>query len=325
MKLDAVESSGESPQVQSLTKMHIPPVVTVAILLGFAAVLAMVVSGSQLLQMAAVGVFVVAFGFLGWLILKDTSRARDTQLAKTARLLRLAHDNGWQYVASGGAGTHAGTFFTAGNSTNYSHVIAAPTFEVGECTTSYGSGRSKRQYRFAYLAMPLDRHIPNMLLDSKSNNVSLFGFEISNLPITYDKSQIVSLEGDFDKYFTLYAPGGYDTDVRYVFTPDLMQLLIAESDSTDIEIIDNTIVMYMARYDMTDVAFWRRIESIVETVGTKITRQTENYKDDRTGNGTVSFEGRRLKRKISIIAIAFAVLAFTLQFIDIVITFLGIE
>lgn len=40
---------------------------------------------------------------------------------------------------------------------------------------------------------------------------------------------MLSLEGDFDRYFTLYCPGDYERDALYVFTPDLLALLIDES------------------------------------------------------------------------------------------------
>ena len=39
------------------------------------------------------------------------------------------------------------------------------------------------------------------------------------------RTQVLSLEGDFDRYFTLYCPKEYERDALYVFTPDLMALL----------------------------------------------------------------------------------------------------
>ena len=75
-----------------------------------------------------------------------------------------------------------------------------------------------------------------MVLDARSNN-GLFGG--TNLPSQFSKDQILSLEGDFSEYFTLYCPREYERDALYVFTPDLMALLIDQTSTFDVEIVDD--------------------------------------------------------------------------------------
>ncbi|MEO7546479.1 MAG: hypothetical protein ABIT21_09370 [Terrimesophilobacter sp.] len=76
--------------------------------------------------------------------------------------------------------------------------------------------------------------VPNMILDAKSNN-----FLWTNLPQNFSRNQVLSLEGDFDKHFTLYCPKEYEHDALYVFTPDLMTRLIDHAAGYDVELVDD--------------------------------------------------------------------------------------
>ena len=88
-------------------------------------------------------------------------------------------------------------------------------------------------------------------------------------------NQVVLLEGDFNSYFTLYAPQGYGTDVRYVLTPDLMALLVDEAGSYDVETIDDTLVIYARKeFDLGDPATHERLLRLLATVGAKTVLRT---------------------------------------------------
>jgi hypothetical protein len=249
------------------------------------------------------------------LVIARKKKNYDIQTA--IEISRLAEANGWSYVYYK-ANTHfAGILFTAGHHYRFTNVVNGPGFQVGQCKFKTGSGRSEREYHYAYLAIPLQRELPNMVLDSKSNNYQLLGMEISNLPETLNKDQVISLEGDFDKYYTLYAPKDYDADVRYVFTPDLMQALIRESDSIDIEILDNTMLVYLGKNDIGTIEFWQRIGRFMDIVGDKIQRQTQNYSDDKSlVSGVVAPQGRQLRRGVSTVSVVLAVLYVLLQLLD---------
>src|SRR5690606_7535742 len=99
-----------------------------------------------------------------------------------------------------------------------------------------GSGKSRSVHQWGFLAVGLDRRLPHMVLDSRANNRML---GLSNLPAGFRRDQILSLEGDFDRYFTLYCPKEYERDALYVFTPDLMALLIDEAAPYDVEVVDH--------------------------------------------------------------------------------------
>ena len=46
-----------------------------------------------------------------------------------------------------------------------------------------------------------------------------------------------TLEGDFDRHFTLYAPDGYGRDALYLLTPDLMSRLIDSARAFDVSLL----------------------------------------------------------------------------------------
>ncbi len=130
------------------------------------------------------------------------------------------------------------------------------------------------------------------------------------------RDQVLPLEGDFDKHFTLYCPQEYEQDALYIFTPDLMALLIDEAAPFDVELVDQWMFVYSAKpFAMTDPAVLQRLFTIADTVGAKALDQTEHYADDRVGDGAANIvapQGARLKRGVSTLGIVIiaALIAF---------------
>jgi hypothetical protein len=122
----------------------------------------------------------------------------------------------------------------------------------------------------------------------------------TRFPVSFSSHQTLSLEGDFDRYFTLYVPRDYERDALYVFTPDLMALLIDEAAPFDVEIIDDWMYIYSHRpFEMATTDAYARLDRIVETVGAKARRQSSRYWDDRVAPRDVNLvaqHGRRLRR-----------------------------
>jgi hypothetical protein len=126
---------------------------------------------------------------------------------------------------------------------------------------------------WGYLALKLDRNLPNLLLTSKRR-----AGNGAKLPVSPDDRQILSLEGDFDRYFTLYCPQQFESDALYVFTPDLMALLIDKAAPFDVEIVEGWMFFYVPKaFDSLDPAVYRRLFAIVTTIGAKLVRQTAHY------------------------------------------------
>ncbi len=55
---------------------------------------------------------------------------------------------------------------------------------------------------------------------------------------------MISLEGDFNKYFTLKITKNYQIEALEIFTPDVMAELIDKAKNFSLEIINNNVFIY---------------------------------------------------------------------------------
>jgi hypothetical protein len=232
----------------------------------------------------------------------------DGNWATWMRLSQFAAANGMQFRTRSANPSYTGMIFSLGdNRSAFNHLSSTSGryFDLGDYEYTTGSGKSRTTHYWGFLALHLDRKLPNMVLDSKQNN-ALFG---SDLPITFKRDQILSLEGDFDKHFTLYCPREYEQDALYVFTPDLMALLIDDAGSFDVEIVDDWMFIYSPhKIPALSVPAYARLFGIVQTVGNKTISQTANYHDDRVASpaaNIVAPAGQRLRHGTSIGALVF--------------------
>jgi hypothetical protein len=241
------------------------------------------------------------------------------QLAATRDLRAFAAANGWRYdetapppasvglweqVATGvvrdrvtGEGWEAGHI--TGGDRSASKVEQHGGWTV---TTTVSVSTPVRSLELGYLAIALPRRVPNMVLDARSNDRGGF----SSLVRRPAASQHLSLEGDFDTRFRLYVPAGYERDALYVFTPDLMALLIDETGDLDVELRDDRLIVYKpGGFDLADPAVWQRFDRIRATVGAKTWDRTDLYADERAAPelqydaaGTVASGGARLRSRM---------------------------
>ena len=121
-----------------------------------------------------------------------------------------------------------------------------------------------------------------MVLDAKANDTIR-----SNLPSIFDTSRRLSLEGNFDSYFTLYAPSGNKTDALYLFTPDVMQAFVARASDFDVEIVDDTVYMYRSKgFDLQDADSLAQSVCIIGMLRAQLGKQVERYSAASTATPT---------------------------------------
>lgn len=216
-----------------------------------------------------------------------------------ARLVKFAATNGLGVHADVSNPGYAGMIYSIGHTRSIKEALVfSDGLELGNYQYVTGSGKSRAEHNFGYMRFRLSRALPHMVLDAKENNV--FGF-LSNLPASFNRSQTLSLEGEFDKHFTLYAPKQYERDALYVFTPDVMAALIDYGRKYDIEIIDREIFLYYpAPFKLTSPEEIQRLLSIATLLTKEVHEQAVNYRDERTSQSTrgvaVAVQGSRLKR-----------------------------
>lgn len=290
-------------------------------ILGFTGIMAtfaaQAVSAGSPIAIAAIifPLFVLGIVLLIVVVVVRAAIGSGSRWEKWLRFEKFAAANGLVFSPRDANPQYPGMIFSGGRDrAAIEHFRSASDrfLDYGTYRYKTGSGKNESTHSWGFMALQLDRALPNMVLDSKANN-GLFGG--SNLPATFTKDQVLSLEGDFDNYFTLYCPKQYERDALYVFTPDLMALLIDNVAPFDVEIVDKWMFIYSAAaFDLRQPALHQRLLRIVDLVGGKTLAQTDRYSDERVGDfaaNLVAPQGQRLKRGISIGAIVFFVLFAT--------------
>lgn len=229
--------------------------------------------------------------------------------ARRVRIDRRATAHGLTYSATEPLGRFAGTALTRPGALFATDVVfgdvdpapgiapgfaadpapgTAPGFAAG--TFAPGTGFTVRRAGFIQLA-----------LESPTPHIALVNHRSAVLRHTGSRilaAQRLRLEGDFDRTFTLYCPTGYERDALYIFTPDLMALLLDVASDCEIELVDGWLVAYVGR----PWRLWRGRDfaamiALVDAVSAKARRRTRRYQDDRALRGVVAPEGRRLRAR----------------------------
>lgn len=227
------------------------------------------------------------------------------------RLTRLAAENGWTYERDTGRALPTpelpGFHFRITNATGAKTVerVAAPAhdvpFETGIYTYSYRPDPDQdtlSTVSINYVAVRLQRGVPHVYLDAPRNGTNPRALNL-------DKSQTLSLEGDFDSYFTTYCPPEYERDALYLLTPDFMRLLIDYASGYDVEFVDDWALFYRVGTELSDSENdWIRTMNLVNLVGARARHRSMRYRDERSGlsddapetPAAISTVGRRLHR-----------------------------
>jgi hypothetical protein len=197
------------------------------------------------------------------------------------RLTGFAAANGMTYLPRIDDPQLPGMIFHSGSARHSLDAVrgAHPRFvEFANYRYTTGSGKNRTTHKWGYVAIKLDVPLPHIVLDALGNN-GLFG--VSNLPASFDADQRLGLEGDFDRYFRLSAPEGYERDALYLFTPDIMARFIDNAAALDVEIVDDWLFLYGKReFSGLDPATWAWLFSVVAALLDKFA-QWARWRDEK--------------------------------------------
>ncbi|WP_217179495.1 hypothetical protein [Streptomyces sp. AC495_CC817] len=226
---------------------------------------------------AAFGLVLTAVLVTGAAILiRRAALARD---AARYRLAGFAAANAMTYIENVPEPPLPGMIFSTGTGRRSTDVVRGqePRFvEFGNYQYTTSSGKNSQTHRWGYVAVKLDVPLPNIVLDALGDNTLGSGVGFAFRP-----DQRLSLEGDFDLYFALYCPEGYEVDALYLFTPDIMARFIDNLAQLDVEIVDDWLFLYTRRPVSTlDPATWAWLFGAVGAVLTKLD-QWARWRDDR--------------------------------------------
>ncbi|EYT52752.1 hypothetical protein H490_0112080 [Leucobacter sp. UCD-THU] len=171
-------------------------------------------------------------------------------------------------------------------------VARRPAFQIAVARYTGGKSDPKGpRSAFRVLEMPLPRVLPHLMIDSRRN-----GRLRSFLPGV----QRLSLEGDFDRYFAVYAPEGYARDALELLTPDVMVCLLDHGRRWDIEVVEDRLVVASHRFRAaSDRAEVTAMLLFSELVARELGHQAGHYTDPRADRPRtqVAAAGRRLRRR----------------------------
>lgn len=183
-----------------------------------------------------------------------------------------------------------------------------PFYEFGNYSYVIGEGKNQIGRFFGFVHFKLSRHLPNILLSSHQDD-----HLTKKLPLRPDTSQRLSLEGNFDDYFSLFVPKGYEEDALTIFTPDVMQMMIEAVHAYTCEIVDDDFYIYTDQFKSKDPGQFQEVLSILTILIPEFERQTHNYRDDRVGMAaanTIADPGKHLRRRPEILLYALYIMAF---------------
>ncbi|WP_213814277.1 hypothetical protein [Glaciihabitans sp. dw_435] len=235
-------------------------------------------------------------GFLGWLIWRN--------IARQVRVDRLASASGLLYSEREAVSRFAGTVLQRPGRQFATDVVTTDVgsdLDFAAATFALSAGLTPR--RAGFVQIRLERTTPHIVLENRRSRV------LRSSGSRFRHNQRLSLEGDFDRHFTLYCPEGYERDALYIFTPDLMALMIDVAADCEIELVDGSLILYVGHpWRLWKPRRFAAMLTLTDALGAKATRQTRRYSDDRALPGAqLAEEGRRLRVRLtagSILSIA---------------------
>lgn len=220
-------------------------------------------------------------------------------LRDVLKIKRFAEENDLDFLYNQKNAQRSGMIFNKGEDrvlqVGFSGTVGdRQTFEIANYSYVTGSGKNRSENKWGFVRITLSRQLPHMVIDSRRNN-----FIASNLPELFDSSQQLRLEGNFNDYFDVYVPAGYENDALYVLTPDIMALLLDDAAGYDLEITGNQLFVYgEGGFNFHDPSAIEKLVGMAQKFQAEFEMQTDYYADERVGDraaNIVAEPGRTLK------------------------------
>jgi len=174
---------------------------------------------------------------------------------------------GFTYLPKGNLDGLDGNLFQIGYNRLVTDVIKG---EYKNCpmtllTYSYVSqnNRYSQTYTYTVFELQFKTKMPNILLQKISDSYE------ESFEKCFD-GDILKLEGDFNKYFTVNVAKGYELEALEVFTPDVMADLIDKAKNFSLEIVNDHLFIYAHKIISTKkelIEFYDLAQYFVEKLG----------------------------------------------------------
>lgn len=166
-----------------------------------------------------------------------------------------------------------------GRSKSQHSVIGNGNMSLQSYQYTTGSGKNSKVHHWTFGTHRLDRPMPHVLLDSKKNNLSVFGASLgSNLAGGVDRSQRIDA-GVLSQHFDVYVPETYGVDALSIISPEIVEELVNHYQDYDIEILDSTVNMLKnGAYKPAEV---KELFELIERLGEEFNDNLVSYRDER--------------------------------------------
>lgn len=232
-------------------------------------------------------------------------------------LQAFATQNNFQYTPIVKDPQLSGSLFSVGDTRRAVNIISGALNGYGFRTYEYyyetGSGKRRATHDAMVFEITLPRVVPQFVIDSEIEDV---------IPVAYEKSQKIELEGDFHKYFDLYAPDTYGVTALTLLAPDTMAVLMEHAVLCDVEIVQSSLYFYWPQ----PVANRQQYETIFATasavlgkIGEKLSR-ADIYATPSQASVHASPAGQGVRLKQSkwpiVTTVGFVILYVATQLLD---------
>lgn len=107
-----------------------------------------------------------------------------------------------------------------------------------------GYGKNKKYIQFTTFEIEYKSKLQSIFLRSKKDKWAITNF-FQSIGDDMAFGKVLKLEGDFNKYFTLYVPNeDYEIEALQIFTPEIMAKLIDTGNGFSFEFLDNKLFIY---------------------------------------------------------------------------------
>lgn len=157
---------------------------------------------------------------------------------------QVADKLGYRYNFAGNLFDVRGKLFEIGHDRKIQNVLSGKYLNIPLKIFNYcftiGYGKHKRTYNYTIFEAQFNTNLPNIVLLAGGFSIL---FDTDMLPMIKGKEKL-SLEGDFNKYFTLYIPNDLQIEVLEIFTPDVMVEFIDKFQGMNMEISKDKMYIY---------------------------------------------------------------------------------
>jgi len=162
---------------------------------------------------------------------------------------QIAEKLKYGYSRIGNLDELTGNLFRIGHSQRMEDVISGKyqnlPIRIFNYYFSIGYGKYRRNYQHTVFEIKLDTLLPNIVLLRKQRFLSFLN-NVDIKPLIGSKEKI-SLEGNFDNYFSLYVPEDFEIEALQIFTPDIMADFIDKFQALNMEILGDKMYVYFGQ------------------------------------------------------------------------------